>query len=140
MTTFSLSFTRGQRFGSDLLIIDSHLSFDAHITKTVAKAFTRANLIHKCFTSRDAVTLWRAFVVYVRPLLEYVTCVNFGHHIVWGRLTASNGYNVNSPKGYSLDYKSRLMRLRADSLELRRLRYDLIYTYTGCLWSCKWRC
>jgi len=32
--------------------------------------------------------------------------------------------------GYgSLDYKSRLIRLHADSLEQRRLRYDLIYTY-----------
>jgi len=28
-----------------------------------------------------------------------------------------------------MDYKSRLMHLNADSLELRRLRYDLIYTY-----------
>ena len=44
------------------VIIDSHLSFDAHVTKTVARAFTRANLIHKCFTSRDTATLWRAFV------------------------------------------------------------------------------
>jgi len=33
------------------------------------------------------------------------------------------------PGYYSLDYKSRLMRLHADSLELRRLKYDLIYTY-----------
>jgi len=30
------------------VIVDSHLSFDAHISKTVARAFTRANLIHKC--------------------------------------------------------------------------------------------
>ena len=29
----------------------------------------------------------------------------------------------------TLDYKSRLMRLHANSLELRRLRYDIIYTY-----------
>ena len=34
-------------------IIDSHLSFDSHISKTVARAFTRANLIHKCFTTWD---------------------------------------------------------------------------------------
>jgi len=92
-----------------------------------------ANLIHKCFTSRDAATLWRAFVVYVRPLLEYATSTRFGHspHRVV-RLIALNLYNVNSPKGYqdmTLDYKSRLMRLHADSLELRWLRYDLIYTY-----------
>ena len=32
--------------------------------------------------------------------------------------------------GYgSLDYTSRLTRLHADSLELRRLRHDLIYAY-----------
>ena len=53
------------------VIVDSH----PFITKTVARAFTRANLINKCFTLRDAATLWHAFVVYVRPLLEYVTCV-----------------------------------------------------------------
>jgi len=32
-------------------IVDSHLSFDTRINKTVARAFTRANLIHKCFFS-----------------------------------------------------------------------------------------
>ena len=57
-------------------IIDSRLSFDSHISKTVARAFTRANLIHKCFTLRDAAILWRDFVfLNVRPLLEYATCV-----------------------------------------------------------------
>jgi len=39
------------------VIVDSHLSFDARITKTVARAFTLANLIHKCCTSRDAATM-----------------------------------------------------------------------------------
>jgi len=57
------------------VIVDFHLFFDAHITKIVARAFTFPNLIHKCFTSRDAATLWRAFVVQVRPLLEYAACV-----------------------------------------------------------------
>jgi len=32
------------------VIVDSHLSFDAHISKTVARAFMRTNLICKCFT------------------------------------------------------------------------------------------
>ena len=113
------------------IIIDSHLSFDSHISKTVAWAFTRANLIHKCFTSRDAATLWHAFVVYVRPLLEYATCVwspyrlgqikhveSFQHH-----------FTKRLPEYDSLDYRSRLTCLHADSLELRRLRHDLIYTY-----------
>ena len=67
------------------MIIDSYLSFDAHITKIVARAFMRTNLIHKCFTSRDAATLWR-YVVYVRPLLEYATCVWWSPHRV-GQVT-----------------------------------------------------
>jgi len=47
------------------VILDSHLSFDVHISNAVDSAFKPENLIHKCFTSRDAATLWRAFVVYV---------------------------------------------------------------------------
>ena len=115
------------------IIIDLHLSFDSHISKTVARAFTRANLIHKCFTSRDAATLWRAFVVYVRPLLEYATCVWSPHRL--GQIkhveSVQRQFTKRLPRYGSLDYKSRLARLHADSLELRRLglRHDLIYTY-----------
>ena len=57
------------------VIVDSHVSFAINTTKTVARAFTRTNLIHKYFTTRDVATLWRVFVAYVRPLLEYATCV-----------------------------------------------------------------
>jgi len=113
------------------VIIDFHLSFDAHVTKTVARAFTRANLIHKCFTSRDVATLWRAFVVYVRPLLEYATCVWSPHRV--GPVNCVESVQRKFTKrlsGYdSLNYKCRLMHIHADSLELSRLRYDLIYTY-----------
>jgi len=123
------------------VIVDSHLSFDVHISKTVARAFTRANLIHKCFSSRDAATLWRAFVVYVRPLLEYATCVWSSHRVGQVKRVESvqRKFTKRLPGYYSLDYKSRLMRLHADSLELRRLRYDLIHLQ-GCLRSCKWCC
>jgi len=114
------------------VIVDSHLSFDVHISKTVARAFTRANLIHKCFTSRDAATLWRAFVVYVWPLLEYGLPRVWSPHRV-GQVkrveSVQRKFTKRLPGHYSLDCKSRLMRLHADSLELRRLRYDLIYTY-----------
>src|SRR5664279_1657217 len=44
------------------VIVDSHLTFGAHIDQMVAKAFVRSNLIHKCFVSRDVSTLVRAFV------------------------------------------------------------------------------
>jgi len=53
------------------IIVDSKLQFFKHIGNTVARAHARANLIHKCFLSRDVQTLTRAFTVYVRSLLEY---------------------------------------------------------------------
>jgi len=41
------------------VIVDSRLVFDAHIHQTVVRAFVF--LIHKCFVSRDIVTLIRAY-------------------------------------------------------------------------------
>ena len=38
--------------------------------QTVAKAHVRANQIIRCFLSRDPETLVRAFVTYVRSLVE----------------------------------------------------------------------
>ena len=41
----------------------------------VAKAHARASLIHKCFLSKDRSILVKAYVTYVRPLLEYAVHV-----------------------------------------------------------------
>ena len=49
------------------VIIDKQLKFHMHINHVVASAFTRANLILKCFTSRHVQTLLRAFKTYVLP-------------------------------------------------------------------------
>ena len=39
------------------VIVDSILKFEQHISAVVHKAHTRANLILKCFSSRDRVLL-----------------------------------------------------------------------------------
>jgi len=57
------------------VIIDLHLTFTHHIDQIFARAFTRANLINKCFVSRDTASLTRACIVDVRPLLEYASPV-----------------------------------------------------------------
>ena len=49
----------------------SDLSMFNHISVIVAKAHQRANIILRCFVSRDRRLLVRAFEVYVRPILEY---------------------------------------------------------------------
>ena len=55
----------------DLGIIVSHdLSPSAHISGIVVKARQRANVILRSFVSRDVSLLLRAYVMYVRPLVE----------------------------------------------------------------------
>jgi len=63
------------------VIVDSHLKFDMHINHIVTRAHRLASLIHEYFISRDPSTEMRAFVIYVRPLLEYASCVWSPHSV-----------------------------------------------------------
>ena len=54
-------------------IIDKKLNFNSHISAIVDKAHVRASLIHISFATRDLTVLTKAFITYVRPLLEYCT-------------------------------------------------------------------
>jgi len=51
------------------------LKFDCHISFIVHKAMTRVRLILKCFLSWDRELLFKAYCVYVHPLLEYCSAV-----------------------------------------------------------------
>ena len=99
--------------------VDGHLKFDMHINQII----TRENLIHKCFASKDSPTLVHAFTEYIRPLLEYASCV-------WSPYTVELVNKVESVQRkftkrfvccYGLTYSQRLTKLRIESLELRRL-------------------
>ena len=57
--------------------VDSNLRYKLHINNIVTKAHQRACLIMRCFKSRDPTLLFKAFCVYVRPLVEY--CVPVCH-------------------------------------------------------------
>ena len=57
------------------ILVDANMCFKAHINLIVAKAHLRANQIIRCFLSRDIESLTRAFVTYVRPLVEYCSQV-----------------------------------------------------------------
>jgi hypothetical protein len=96
----------------------------SHIIGTVAKAFERANLIQKCFLSRDMLTLIPAFTVYARPLLEYASCFEspFQATAVQRVESLQRSFMTRLPDFASLTYKERLVKLNMDSLETRRLR------------------
>jgi len=62
------------------ITITCELSTSPHINDIVTKAHRRANMIHRCFVSRNVYLLTRAFITYVRPLLEY-NCVAWSPHL-----------------------------------------------------------
>jgi len=113
------------------IIVSSDLSPRLHINAVVLKAQQRANLILRCFISRDLIVLQRAFIVYVRPLLEFNT-------VVWSPSLKCDIDNIERvqrrftkrlPGLRYFSYSERLWRLDLTSLELRRLHTDLIMCY-----------
>jgi len=83
--------------------------------------------------SRDTTTLTRAFIVYVRPLLEYGSPVWSPHHS--GKIIQIESVQRRFTKRLpipglkNVKYKERLEQLRIETLEMRRLRQDLIFSY-----------
>ena len=95
------------------------------------KAHARANLILRCFISGHRLSTINVFKVYVRPLLEYnssvwspsLKCVIELLENVQRRLSKRT-FGL-----YSLTYHQRLICSGLESLELRRLRLDLLLVY-----------
>jgi len=73
----------------------------------------------------------RTFTVYVRSILEYASCVWSPYQMGQIKQIESVQRSFSRRLLYHtcIDYKTRLKRLGVDSLEIRRLRQDLIYTY-----------
>ena len=53
------------------ITVNHELKFTRHIRDITTRAHQRASLILRCFKSKDPSLLLKAFVTYVRPLLEY---------------------------------------------------------------------
>jgi len=73
----------------------------------------------------------KAFLVYVRPVLEYASCVWFPQSVGLIRKIESvqRRFTKRFPCCKHMTYNDRLVKLNIDSLELRRLRLDLVYVY-----------
>jgi len=113
------------------VIVDANLTFSDHISQVVKRALIRTNLICKCFISRNVSNLLHAFLVFVRPVLEYASCVWSPHYIsdIQKIESVQRRFTKRLPGYDTLDYKSRLTKLGIESLETRRLRQDLMLTY-----------
>jgi len=108
--------------------VASDLSFSMHVKNIVAKAHQRANVIHRCFISRNTDLLVRAYLTYVRPLLEYNSIIWSPHSI--GDVDAiekvQRRFTKRIPGFKNYSYVERLHLLHMPRLEMRRIQNDLI--------------
>ena len=113
------------------ILVDRHLSFNSHIDSITNKAAQRVGIIFRSFYSRDANFLLKAYTTYVRPLLEFNT-------IIWNPTLKKHidklekiqrKFTKRIPSLCHLPYLQRLNALNLETLELRRLNFDLIYYY-----------
>jgi len=113
------------------IVVSDCLSPGAHVADVVGRAHRCVALILRAFTSQDVRLLLCAFIVYVRPVLEYNT-------VIWSPYTVHDIEAVESVQrsftkclnGFKqFSYEERLRRLDLQSLELRRLHVDLIWCY-----------
>jgi len=106
------------------------MKFSLHIANISRKAHKRANN-HSLFPFNNIQSLVASYTVYVRPILEYSS-------VAW------NPYLIKDIKALEsvqrrftkrllgmekLTYHQRLRILELDSLELRRVRADLLFSY-----------
>jgi len=113
------------------VIIDSRLCFSEHIDSVVCKGHQRANQILRCFLSKDPDILMKAFITYVRPILEYCSPVWSPCYVgLINKLeTVQRRFTKRLTGLYLLSYDERCKRLGIERLELRRLHADLIMCY-----------
>jgi hypothetical protein len=111
--------------------IDSDLSFDRHISNLIGKAYSRIGLLFRGFVSRNLSLLKRAYICYVRPILEYATQVWSPYllkHI--NSIEAVQRHFTKRIKALAeYSYAERLAKLNLETLELRRLKADLTLCY-----------
>jgi len=53
------------------ITITADLSFNAHVKNFVARALRRLSILFRGFASRNLHLMRKAFVIYIRPILEY---------------------------------------------------------------------
>jgi len=113
------------------VFVDMKLNFRTHVAKIVSKAHQRCNILLRCFTHTSVSLLLKAFLIYVRPILEYAS-------VVWSPscfslITELEKVQRRFTKRLSglskMSYLDRLQTLSLPTLEVRRLTADLIFCY-----------
>lgn len=113
------------------IIVDKDLKFNKHICTVVSKAHQRASLILRCFKSRDPSLLFKAFITYARPIVEYCSPVWNPHYVAnINKIESVQRRFTKRLLGFkNLPYFTRLDLVNAETLEFRRLILDLTMVF-----------
>ena len=113
------------------VIMDSRQNYKKHIARVIHVANSRAYLILKCFKTRNPIILVRAFTTYIRPIIEYCSPVWSPHQtmLIKSIENIQKRFTKKISNNSCLSYSSRLQLLGLDSLELRRLKHDLVICF-----------
>ena len=113
------------------VLVDPDLKFASHIHDFVSRAKLRSALIFRSFLTNNIDNLKRAFVTYVRPLLEYASPVWSPSliHLINEIESVQRSFTKRLPGFRSLSYSERLCKLKLPTLEHRRLIADLVICY-----------
>ena len=91
----------------------------------------RIGILFRSFVTRDVRTLRQAYVTFIRPILEYASTVwstyKVKHITAIERIQRHFTRRISSL--HELSYSERLAVINLDTLELRRLRADLLMYY-----------
>ncbi len=113
------------------VLISPDLRFTEHCNNVAHSAAVKTNLVFNSFCNRSPSFLLQLYKTFVRSRLEYATPV-------WSPGTLQNIETVESvqrkftrrlPGMGALTYPQRLIVANLESLELRRIHYDLILVY-----------
>ena len=116
------------------MCLNSYLTPSTHCSNIAAMAFNRSCLLLKCFHSNDVSLLVRLYKVYVRPLLE-------SNIQVWNRWFHKDIQCIEHDQRFftraiikhagipRIGNNDRLVNLGLQSLEYRRVFYDLVMCY-----------
>ena len=112
------------------ILYNSKLCFHGYIDEIVSKAYQRINLLFRSFVSGNVCILTRAYITYVRPLLEYCSFIWSPYRICYiEKIEGIQRYFTRRVlKHVGLPYMERLSVLKLESLEsleVRRKRADL---------------
>jgi hypothetical protein len=113
------------------LTVNNNLHFDLYIDSVVARAFRLCSCILNGFYTKSLGFMLKLYTTYVRPLLEYNT-------VVWSPQTLKYIDKCERVQRYftkrllglwDVSYLDRLGRLKLESLEERRIQFDLICVF-----------